>query len=128
MKRLIVAGCSFAMLVAVAGCKSDKNGDADRPRMSQREVMNRSKLEAYPDAVGAGFMRDYPTANVTSVDVFNDATGRAVYEINFVRDGRAEDAVYTAEGTRVTAPVDRVAPPPPAGAPAPPRQPAPPTR
>ena len=123
MKRLIVAGCSFAMLVAVAGCKSNKDkGSADQPKMSQREVMNRSKLDAYPEPVAAGFIRDYPTANVTSVDVYNDATGRAVYEVNFVRDGRAEDVVYTAEGVRVAAPVNRTAPPPPAGtAPPPPR-------
>jgi hypothetical protein len=129
MKRLIVAGCSFAMLVAFgAGCKSKDAGDTDQPRMSQREVMNRSKLDAYPEPVAAGFMRDYPTANVTSVDVYNDATGRAVYEVNFVRDGRAEDVVYTAEGVRVAAPVDRAAAPPPADAPAPPRQPPPPPR
>jgi hypothetical protein len=129
MKRLIVAGCSFAMLVAVAGCKSDNDRrDTDRPRMSQREVMNRSKLDAYPEPVRAAFIRDYPTANVTSVDVFNDATGRAVYEVNFVRDGRAEDVVYTAEGVRVAAPVDRAVAPTPPDAPAPPRQPPPPPR
>ena len=128
MKRLIVAGCSFAMLVAVAGCKSDKDHDSDAPRMSQRELMNRSKLEAYPESVRAAFIRDYPTANVTSVEAFNDTTGRALYEVNFVRDGRAEDAVYTAEGMRVAAPVNRTAPPPPTDAPAPPRQPPPPPR
>lgn len=127
MKRLIVAGCSFTMLVALgAGCKSDDARDADRPRMSQRELMNRSKLDAYPEQVKAAFLRDYPTGNVTSVNVFNDATGRAVYEINFVRDGRAEDVVYTSEGTRVAAPVNRATPPPPGDAP--PRQPAPPAR
>ena len=127
MKRLIVAGCSFAMLVAVAGCKSDKDTDGSAPRMSQRELMNRSKLEAYPESVRAAFIRDYPTANVTSVEPFNDTTGRAVYEVNFVRDGRAEDAVYTSEGVRVAAPVNRAAPPP-MDAPAPPRQPPPPPR
>ena len=121
MKRLIVAGCSFAMFVAVAGCKSDKDkSSADQPHMSQRELMNRSKLDAYPESVSAAFMRDYPTANVTSVEAYNDTTGRTVYEVNFVRDGRAEDAVYTAEGMRVAAPVNRTAPPPRADAPPPP--------
>jgi hypothetical protein len=113
MNRLIVATCSFAMLATVAGCRSDDDrGDRrDRPRMSQREVMNRSKLEPYPNEVEAAFIRDYPTANVTSVDVYNDATGSAVYEVNYVRDGRAGDAVYSAEGVRVEAPANRVSPP-----------------
>jgi hypothetical protein len=112
MNRLIVASCSFAVLVTLAGCKSDNDRrDGDRPRMSQREVMNRSKLEPYPDMVESAFMRDYPTANVTSVDVYNDATGRAVYEVNYVRDGRAGDAVYSAEGVRVEAPANRATAP-----------------
>jgi len=112
MKRLIVAGCSFAMFVAAAGCKSDKDkSSADQPQMSQRELMNRSKLEAYPESVRAAFIRDYPTANVTRVEVYPDTTGRAVYEVNYVRDGRAGDAVYTAEGVRVEAPANRVSTP-----------------
>ena len=126
MKRLIVAGCSFAMFVAVAGCKSKDKSSADQPpQMSQREVMNRSKLEAYPESVRAAFIRDYPTANVTSVDVYNDATGSAVYEVNYVRDGRVGDAVYTAQGVRVEAPANRVNTPPamaPTTPPPPPQQ------
>src|SRR5688572_24453015 len=105
MNRLIVATCSLTTLVTLVGCKSDNDRrDSDRPQMSQRELMNRSKLEPYPDMVETAFIRDYPTANVTSVDVYNDATGRAVYEVNYVRDGRAGDAVYSAEGVRVEAP------------------------
>ena len=112
MNRLIVATCSFAMLVTLVGCKSDNDRrDSDRPRMSQRELMNRSKLEPYPDTVEAAFIRDYPTANVTDVNVYNDATGRAVYEVNYVRDGRAGDVVYTAEGVQVEAPANRVTAP-----------------
>jgi hypothetical protein len=111
MNRLIVATCSLAALVTLVGCKSKDDKRADQPQMSQRELMNRSKLEAYPDMVEAAFIRDYPAANVTSVDVYNDATGRAVYEVNYVRDGRAGDVVYTAEGVRVEAPANRAAPP-----------------
>ena len=111
MNRMIVASCSLAALVTLAGCKSDNDQRDDRPKMSQREVMNRSKLEAYPDMVEAAFIRDYPTANVTSVDVYNTATGSTVYEVNYVRDGRAGDAVYSAEGVRVEAPSDRPATP-----------------
>ena len=108
MTRSIVAISMVAMFVTLAGCKSDKDKAAgSQPRMSEGEVMNRSKLEAYPDMVEAAFIRDYPTGNVTDVDVYNDHAGRTMYEVNFVRDGRAEDAVYTAEGTRVTMPSNR---------------------
>ena len=110
MTRSIVAISMVAMFVSLAGCKSDNDKAESRPRMSQREVMNRSKLEAYPDMVEAAFIRDYPTGNVTDVNVYNDHAGRTMYEVNFVRDGRAEDAVYTAEGTRVTMPANRTTP------------------
>jgi hypothetical protein len=110
---------SICLLVTIAlfGCQSDKDKG---PQMSQQELMNRSKLEAYPNAVGDAFMRDYPNATVTRVDTYNDATGRVVYEVNFVDREEMREVVYTSEGERVMAPAQRTSPP------APPEQPTPP--
>jgi hypothetical protein len=109
--------CLLVTAVALVGCQKDKG-----PQMTQQELQNRSKLESYPDAVSEAFMRDYPDATVTRVDTYNDATGRVVYEVNYVDRGQMHEAVYTSDGERVMAPAQRTSPPAPQ-APSPPASP-----
>jgi hypothetical protein len=105
MRSTIVIGLSLALLAATAiGCRQDRAGE---PRMSQRELQNISRLEPYPEPVRAAFLREFPLATITRVDVYNDVTGRVVYEVNFVQDNQVRSAIYTSEGMRITPPAER---------------------
>ena len=102
MKQVATGLLCLTITAAFVGCQ--RNRDDGRPRMSERQMMNNSKMRAYPEQVQAAFNRDYPTATITDVNVYNDTAGRTMYEVNFVRDGRSDDVVYTSEGVRMTAP------------------------
>lgn len=102
MQRILLSlGACLCMLLAV-GCDSHKKDTG--PAMTGRDKMNLSKLDGQPDAVRTAFARDLPDSTVTSVTTFNDAGGRMVYQISYVRDGRMQNAYYTADGYQVPAP------------------------
>lgn len=105
-----VATVALASLVLI-GCAQDEPAvsasDVDVPGPQPtvtRDVLNLAKLEDLPEAVQQAFLREFPEAGITSIQQLTAATGRLLYEINFVRDGQAGDVVYDVDGRKLVQP------------------------
>jgi hypothetical protein len=90
------------------GCHAKPKG----PPMSEIELMNRAKLDPYPPPVKAAFLRQYSYATVTDVDVYNDVSGRVLYEVNYLLGGEGGAVVYDSQGSLISLRSQRVTPAP----------------
>lgn len=75
------------------------------PAVDRLDVSNRARLEAAPPPVRNAFLRQYPDAGITNVQLLTAANGRLIYRINFVGDdGVPGMTMYTMDGQTVTPP------------------------
>ena len=70
--------------------------------VGRTDLLNATKLQAVPSEVRTAFNRDFPDGGITSIYRLDAATGLTLYEINFLRNRRAEDVIYRPNGTPIT--------------------------
>ncbi len=100
MKHVMLASCALTLGIA-CGCSSTP-AERDNIEPVDRGVVKAAKLDALPLAVTQSFLRDFPNAGVTDIEVLDAATGLVIYEINYLQNGRAGDVLYRPDGSRVT--------------------------
>lgn len=114
--RILSGGCALlagAVLVGSGvGCQNWKSwdysekklgrpgqyeGPADPPEVSVAEVNDR-QMRHVPVTVEGMFNQDHPTAVVTGVEQRTDGSGRMLYQVSYIEDGIAGQALYRPTG------------------------------
>ena len=72
--------------------------------LEQQQQANLTRLEITPPEVQRSFLRTFPTAAITDVQLQPTGTGLTLYKIVYIDRGRPGNVVYHSDGTILRAP------------------------
>ena len=106
MRRIsLAAACVTAALFL--GCAKRPPATA----VEQQQAANLVRLELAPPAVQRSFLRTFPDAAITDVQLQPTGTGLTLYKIVYIDRGRPGNVVYHSDGTILRSPGVGRAPP-----------------
>ena len=107
MKRTAVATACLTAALLLGGCAKKPPPTA----LEQQQAANLTRLEIAPPEVQRSFLRTFPNAAITDVQLQPTGTGLTLDKIVYIDRGQAGNAVYHSDGTLLRSPGVGRAPP-----------------
>src|SRR5687768_1030055 len=103
--RLVTTCVAVLLLPSAWGKKAPPTA------VEQQQAANLARLEIAPPEVQRSFLRKFPNAAITDVQLQPTGTGLTLYKIVYIDRGKAGNVVYNSDGTILRAPGEGRAPP-----------------
>ncbi len=107
MKRIWLAAACVTSVLLLGACAKKQPATA----LEQQQQANLTRLEITPPEVQRSFLRTFPTAAITDLQLQPTGTGLTLYKIVYIDRGRPGNVVYHSDGTILRAPGEGRAPP-----------------
>jgi hypothetical protein len=100
MRRKRLAAACVTVALFVGGCAKKPPPTA----VEQQREANLARLEYTPPEVQRSFLRTFPDAAITNVELQPTGTGLTLYKIVYINRGQAGNVVYHSDGTILRSP------------------------
>jgi hypothetical protein len=107
MKGISLAATCVTLALLLGGCAKKPPPTA----VEQQREANLARLEIAPPEVQRSFLRTFPDAAITDVQLQPTGTGLTLYKIVYINRGQPGNVVYHSDGTILRSPGVGRAPP-----------------